>query len=155
MKKANSNYEGFWRSDEEPDLPIPQPSEDVWFKNNKVAIISSIKNIQRIIAPKAYKGSSTCRLCGKLNGSEEYFCADSTNPKQIWTWPSGFLHYIEEHNVCPSEAFLSNVLRINIGKKVLDKSLANVKNVKALLLMMSVEERNEVFEFLKKGKIEE
>lgn len=46
----------------------------------------------------AYRGSSACRICGKMNGSHEYVFGG-------YRWPSGYRHYIEEHNVEPSEGF--------------------------------------------------
>lgn len=45
-----------------------------------------------------YRGSSTCRICGCHNGSKEYVYGG-------YRWPQGFRHYVEEHNVEPSEGF--------------------------------------------------
>lgn len=155
MVQKYNFYEGFWKSKEEPKYPEPISNDTIWFKNNKKLIISKLQKIQSIVKPKAYKGSSLCRLCGCKNGSEEYSVATPDNAKVIWTWPSGFIHYIEEHNVCPTEDFLNNVLGINKQIKTFENIPATVKTVKALLLMMSLEERNEIFEFLKRGKEEE
>ena len=46
-----------------------------------------------------YFGASTCRLCHRSNGGEE-FTLDN------WTWPSGFRHYLTSHNVHPSTDFV-------------------------------------------------
>lgn len=50
-----------------------------------------------------FRGSSTCRVCGDRNGSTELH--DGT-----YRWPQGFVHYVRDHGVKPSEAFLSHVL---------------------------------------------
>jgi hypothetical protein len=47
---------------------------------------------------QAYRGSSTCRVCGKTNGHREFIFGG-------YRWPEGYLHYVEEHNVEPSEGF--------------------------------------------------
>lgn len=53
------------------------------------------------------KGWSTCRCCGKMNGSREF-------SYKGWNWPEGFRHYIEIHNVVPSAEFLKEVLGIEL-----------------------------------------
>lgn len=55
-----------------------------------------------------YRGSSTCRCCGKLNGSTEFQVP--INGGHAWHWPNGFSHYIEVHNVRPSQAFIDFIL---------------------------------------------
>lgn len=45
-----------------------------------------------------YRGWSTCRICGKPNGSAEF-------EYRGWRWPSGYRHYVAEHNVRPSSEF--------------------------------------------------
>ncbi len=55
----------------------------------------------------AYRGWSTCRICGKRNGSTEYVFDG-------WKWPSGFRHYVEAHNLRPSLAFIEFIT----GKEV-------------------------------------
>jgi len=53
---------------------------------------------------EGYRGSSTCRCCGHpWNGSHEYNF-------QGWTWPSGYMHYLRDHNVLPDEGFKQFVL---------------------------------------------
>ena len=49
-----------------------------------------------------YKGWSNCRVCEQQNGSTEYVLEFMESK---WEWPVGFLHYVEKHNVRPSQAF--------------------------------------------------
>jgi hypothetical protein len=55
---------------------------------------------------EAYRGWSTCRICGERNGNKEY-----TTKK--WIWPEGLMHYIQDHNLKPSDAFIDYILREN------------------------------------------
>jgi len=50
-----------------------------------------------------YMGYSTCRICGKDNGT-----ADFSDGRYVW--PEGFDHYIREHAVRPPRAFVRHVL---------------------------------------------
>jgi hypothetical protein len=50
-----------------------------------------------------YRGSSSCRICGCKNGYLEF-------RQNGWTWPSGYRHYIEKHNIKPSEEFIDMIM---------------------------------------------
>ncbi len=128
--------EGFWKSSSQPQLPEPTLCRDQWFKDNKRKIIASLENIQRIIRPIGYKGSSNCRICECSNGSEEYSCSSPNNPMLVYKWPSGFIHYIQEHNVCPSDNFLKDIIGVE-RKRVESKSETIIR----LLKELSAEER--------------
>ena len=43
-----------------------------------------------------YRGPSTCRLCGAMNGSTEY---RFTHNGKKYCVPFGYIHYLREHNV--------------------------------------------------------
>jgi hypothetical protein len=45
---------------------------------------------------RAYKGWSTCRICGEHNGSEEY---QFLHRKVQYIIPVGYLHYLKEHQI--------------------------------------------------------
>ena len=65
---------------------------------NKLRQIEASENTEVIY----YKGFSYCRICGIQNGSTEYV-------RDNWTWPEGYLHYIIEHNVSPTDEFYKYV----------------------------------------------
>lgn len=88
--------EGFWYSKYEPDLPVPKaqtsPSAD------QEEVLERLSKLEAKAQTVFMKGWSTCRICGCANGSSEF-------SYRGWTWPSGFRHYIEAHNVQPSPEF--------------------------------------------------
>lgn len=50
-----------------------------------------------------YRGTSTCRICGKHNGN-------ATNTDGVHEWPSGLLHYVCEHAVRLPDEFVQHIL---------------------------------------------
>lgn len=47
-------------------------------------------------------GYSTCRICGQNNGTSTYYT-------DLFAWPNGYKHYIQEHGVRPSAAFVLHI----------------------------------------------
>lgn len=94
MKKTPElKFEGHWRA-EEFVLPWPiTQSESVG-----VAFRNKLRKLEKKARRIAYKGSSECRLCGRVNGSTAYEYGG-------WHWPIGLWHYLKVHNVHPSEEF--------------------------------------------------
>jgi hypothetical protein len=94
------NREGFWRSSHTPlgreALPWPQPDNSSW--PGRKDFLAKLSQIEEVASKVEYRGFSGCRLCKCINGSSEY-------QTRAWSWPSGYRHYIEEHNVRPSLAF--------------------------------------------------
>ena len=94
--------EGFWWSKNEPDLPKPKEREKPW--KGRRDFLAHLRRVQAKTRVARYKGWSTCRICGQKNGSTEYKCNG-------WVWPDGLYHYIEEHNVKPSDDFIAFVTK--------------------------------------------
>lgn len=96
------NREGYWNTGKGSELPSPKPSNQEWA--GKERFLLALDVIQAKNQPIAYRGSSRCRICDQQNGSTEY---------QVngWQWPSGYRHYIDEHNVRPTLAFQEMVER--------------------------------------------
>lgn len=94
--------EGFWYSKETPGFPMPVANATPWEGKNE--FLSKLSKIEEKAVIIRYRGWSVCRICSKHNGSTEFNLAG-------WCWPSGFRHYVEEHNVKPSNEFLNFVLR--------------------------------------------
>lgn len=101
MDKNNIKVEGYWWSKQEPNFPKPEHSEKPF--NEKEKVIARLKIVQERTRVVHYKGISTCRCCDTCNGSSEYFYKN-------WKWPEGLLHYIDVHNIKPSDDFLEEVL---------------------------------------------
>jgi hypothetical protein len=99
----DTKKEGYWYSDYEPHYPMPIHSDEI--DPNKELILEALL-LSQLGAYKLHcKGWSTCRCCGKSNGSVTY-------SRDGWEWPEGFEHYIREHNIIPTKDFLKEVLGI-------------------------------------------
>lgn len=96
LQKPTVLREGFWYSEQEPELPMPQPYLDEW--PDKAEFLRRLTDVEGLARKEHYRGWSDCRLCEQKNGSVEY----QLGP---WKWPAGLQHYIEVHNVRPSLAF--------------------------------------------------
>lgn len=107
--KHRNKREGFWYSERNQMLPKPIESDEPWI--GKEDFVSKLFELE--VHPQTdkiqFKGFSTCRICGKINGT-------ATNAAMGWEWPVGYRHYIEEHNVRPSLAFQEMVLGDYLGE---------------------------------------
>lgn len=106
-KSSPPNREGFWRPivGGASLLPGPIPNEKPW--RGKSLFLKALEAAESESSELAYRGWSTCRLCGEHNGSKEHTL---TRSGRDWIWPSGYYHYIKVHNVRPSLAFQEFIL---------------------------------------------
>lgn len=99
--------EGYWNNAANyyPELPLPVAS-DFEFEG-KAEVLERLTVVEEEVTRDRMKlqfmGFSVCRCCGIRNGTAEFV-------RGPWRWPIGLRHYIEEHNVKPSDAFLADVL---------------------------------------------
>ena len=110
--------EGFWRSmpdDSSSSLPFPEPTQTTIDQNFLTKLTDVEKKISQVsVGLEVYKigtgaliymGQSYCRLCNlDSNGSMTFVY---NNDDYMVMWPQGYLHYLENHNVQPSEAFVA------------------------------------------------
>lgn len=93
---------GYWASAEEPELPDPRDLVSLsWDVDTRWLVARYLKSGEKLTA---YYGWSTCRFCGKPNGSVD-LCDG------VYVWPEGFAHYVEAHGVKPEGVFLTHVLK--------------------------------------------
>jgi len=86
-----------------PDLTFPEANAEKWEGQDE--FLEKFKKIQEKANRFLTKGFSICRLCGCVNGSVEY--------RNSWgIWPEGAIHYIEKHNVRPSQEFINKVMGV-------------------------------------------
>lgn len=90
--------EGFWKDANDPALPLPLPN--MWSKPESYFFLNKLKMVEKSAVVRRYKGFSACRICGCKNGSEEFIIDE-------WIWPSGFSHYVLDHQVKPSAEFIN------------------------------------------------
>lgn len=98
---------GYWRQDAArlaPDgLPYPSECTDAaWDPAERARVLEYLRAQGSVHA--SYFGHSQCRICAAENG-----CHDLTDGTHIW--PSGYAHYIEQHQVKPPPDFLAHALR--------------------------------------------
>lgn len=89
-------HEGFWGLDNRP-----VPNAEPWPGQRE--FLDALWKVEQVAKMVSYRGWSNCLVCGCANGSMEF----STDRA---VWPSGFKHYIDDHNVRPSQEFIDYVL---------------------------------------------
>lgn len=113
-------YVGFWNnsSNEYPQFPMPVPTNAPAALRERIA--SVIAGLQEKADVEAYRGFSTCRICGENRsclGHQEYkylqYTEDFRENPVYWIWPEGIHHYIIEHGVMPPLEFINEVLCIS------------------------------------------
>lgn len=115
---------GFWRTTPNSTEELPWPTESYdprWDDRERLHVAAYLDCGQE---HAAYKGSSTCRICGRSNGSRDF--TDGT-----YLWPEGYSHYVRDHKVKPPQEFIDHALRnlkpemLSIsGKKQEDEAIA-------------------------------
>lgn len=101
MLEKEIHREGFWRSESEPNLPMPIHSDISW--TNKFRFLYYLHGLEEVATFVIYKGVSPCRCCGHMIGNREF-------THKGFVWPQGLSHYIEVHNVKPSKEFMEFVI---------------------------------------------
>lgn len=98
----NNMIVGYWSDGDDNGYPDVRTQVDAsWDEKEKNKVLHYLRN--RVTRSRRFRGSSTCRICNDRNGS----CEDTDG---VYTWPEGFAHYIKEHDVKPTQAFITHVL---------------------------------------------
>ena len=113
IKVDNTVYkcESCWRSEKNKvvndinNKPFPFPHEEkYWY--NKTLFLSKLSELEKFCSDnkKIEKhNQENCLLCGKKNITNKMFTFNHIK------WTNGLYHYIEQHNVHPSDEFKSLV----------------------------------------------
>ena len=81
---------GYWLNEHESGWPDAHSFVDsTWSTDERDAVVEWLESG---IGIRFFLGLSTCRLCGRPNGSSE--ASDGT-----FLWPVGLAHYVREHGV--------------------------------------------------------
>lgn len=81
---------GLWRDRAEPYWPDPKDFVDEqWDDNERAEVVRALRSGRHV---RQFRGESTCRMCGQLNGASEL--TDGT-----YLWPDGLAHYVSAHSV--------------------------------------------------------
>jgi hypothetical protein len=96
--------EGYWRRtslEDESGLPFPVSESKPW--KGRDTFLAALARKEEMAEEVVYRGWSSCRLCNSANGHSEYWL-------DPWKWPEGLRHYVELHNVRPTDEFVSFIL---------------------------------------------
>ena len=94
---------GYWKGKHVTDKNLPNPNDYIDLSWNGKEKENTIKFLKGGKVKDAWMGSSDCRICGKANGSECLI-------RDKFIYPSGYVHYIEEHGVKPPKELICYVM---------------------------------------------
>lgn len=96
-KNNKCKIEGYWRheAEEKSKLPWPIPTPG-W---GELEFLQKLRLVEQVSERICYRGFSSSRLTGEINGSQEY-------KRNDWRWPQGFGHYVKL-GVKPSNDFIA------------------------------------------------
>lgn len=97
--------EGFWCDKEDQHnlfKELPYPEENTMNEAEIAEFLGKLEKLESKTPTFKYCGFSNCRCCGKINGTKTYYT-------DLFAWPEGYKHYIKEHKVQPSAAFVLHV----------------------------------------------
>jgi hypothetical protein len=93
---------GLWSDRAEPYWPDPKDFVDEqWNEIERAEVVRALRSGRQV---RQFRGESTCRMCGQLNGASEV--TDGT-----YLWPDGLAHYVSEHSVRLPEQVEAHFLR--------------------------------------------
>mmetsp|Transcript_16320 Transcript_16320/g.25353 ORF Transcript_16320/g.25353 Transcript_16320/m.25353 type:complete len:128 (-) Transcript_16320:49-432(-) len=101
-----------------PSLSQQKESGQAHKKKQFLTALSALEEAE-FIEKIAYRGLSPCRLCDELNGNAEYVLQpkyqvmeEGQKEEREVCWPSGYHHYLQEHDVIPSKQFYDVVMKL-------------------------------------------
>lgn len=97
--------EGFWCEKEEKNnlfKEYPYPKENQMKKEDLADFLNKLDKVEKKSPTFRYMGYSTCRICEQRNGTQTYYT-------DLFAWPEGYKHYIKDHGVQPSAAFVLHI----------------------------------------------
>lgn len=106
--------EGYWYNSYGDAAKYPMPIAKSDEMQDKIAFLINLTKAQEEAERNSYRGWSNCRICGCMNGSAEYHT-------DKWLWPSGYQHYINDHNVRPSPEFFEYIMNLQNTDPVIQK----------------------------------
>lgn len=80
---------------------MPESNPEPWDEQSQFLARLAVR--EKTAKVTRFRGWSICRICGDKNGSAEFSSGR-------WRWPSGLRHYVEEHNVEPSDEFVTFII---------------------------------------------
>lgn len=97
--------EGFWCEQDQKDYLLkefPYPQENQMNQDDIAEFLSKLSQVEKKAKTFTYMGFSKCRICSQTNGTKTYYT-------DLFAWPERFKHYIKDHGVKPSAAFVLHI----------------------------------------------
>ena len=132
IKNRIYKYESFWRekkSQPEYDsvgklLPYPEPGKP-W--QNQELFLKKLNDTHIVLRRKnkfsKYKINKECLICHEKNVTTGLFKLKNLR------WEDGLYHYINVHNIKPSDEFIDYIFRYQLNPRVRTRKLAHLKGV--------------------------
>lgn len=95
---------GYWAERQGALSGLPWPGDLIdlnWDRTERTAVVEYLKAGNK--GPMEF-GYAPCRLCDKPDNGG---CDMSDG---VWTWPEGYVHYVQEHGVKPPDEFIQHAL---------------------------------------------
>lgn len=127
--KNESKKEGYWYSAKSPHLPQPLVRTRPF--KGKTEFLAALDEVEAKARRRQFKSFSTCRVCDCDNGRADYIYRE-------WEWPSGYRHYVADHNVEPTDEFRTFIMKAGAVSKPASKTVDPVVTKKDLRQLMSV-----------------
>ena len=88
----------------QPRLPrVQDHCNPLWRAGDPAAFVAVLTYVRHPDRAVGYMGWSDCRICGVRNGDQDFFRGD-------FVFPSGYGHYIAQHDVQPPAALIAAAL---------------------------------------------
>src|SRR5210317_180416 len=115
-KSRTGKRVGFWNNwkNDFPQYPMPEENAANYDIERMADYLKSAPAFSH------FRGSSTCRICQKPNGS-------TTKIDGVYTFPSGLEHYVREHHIKLDEDFVEHVEKNQYSFKNTFDSLSDEK----------------------------
>ena len=96
---------GYWRDHAEEDSDLPWPIHSDTAFDGKDYFLKKLSEVEDLSNKIGYRGMSMCRCCNKINGSVTHVYGG-------YAWPSGYAHYVEQHNIRPPQDFYTYIVTL-------------------------------------------
>ena len=125
-------YEGFWRDNydkkeyDSEDKELPYPEHQIKQKlQNVESFLNKLESVEDFLREKEkftkYEKPKRCLLCHQKNITTGLFSSNNIR------WEDGLKHYINVHNIKPTEDFVDFIYRFGNSKK---REISRIKGVK-------------------------
>lgn len=90
---------GYWRGKDQRsmELVFPMPIADSGIDRD-IDRHKTLADIEQYATVIGFRGFSRCRICGCVNGSQEYIFQPLSNGA-VYRWPKGLMHYFNAHKI--------------------------------------------------------